>query len=113
MVSSGVASLLFPNGRITHSKFKIPLNMNEDSTCNIKQGSPLGRLLSNTKLIICDEAQVLSRYCYEVFDRYLKDVLIFTPYNPNLPFGGKVIVLGGDVRQILPMIRKGSREDIV
>lgn len=27
--------------------------------------------------------------------------------------GGKTIVLGGDFRQILPVIRKGSRQDIV
>ena len=26
------------NGMTTHSRFKIPLNINEDSTCNIKQG---------------------------------------------------------------------------
>ena len=33
--------------------------------------------------------------------------------NANKPFGGKVIVLGGDFRQILPVVRKGSRYDIV
>ncbi|XP_069152667.1 uncharacterized protein [Solanum lycopersicum] len=31
----------------------------------------------------------------------------------DLPFGGKTIVLGGDFRKILPMIPKGSRQDIV
>jgi hypothetical protein len=30
-----------------------------------------------------------------------------------VPFGGKVIVLGGDFRQILPVIQKGSRASIV
>ncbi|XP_056688054.1 uncharacterized protein [Spinacia oleracea] len=29
------------------------------------------------------------------------------------PFGGKVVVFGGDFRQILPVIPKGSRQDIV
>lgn len=36
--------------------------------------------------------------------------------NPNsgeLPFGGKVVVLGGDFRQILPVVNKGSRQDII
>ena len=33
--------------------------------------------------------------------------------NLHKPFGGKVVVLGGDFRQILSVIRKGSRHDIV
>ncbi|XP_057747753.1 uncharacterized protein LOC130966949 [Arachis stenosperma] len=33
--------------------------------------------------------------------------------NKNLPFGGKVVVLGGDFRQVLPVILKGSRAEIV
>ena len=41
VASSGIASLLLPGGRIAHSRFAIPLNLNEDSTCNIKQGSHL------------------------------------------------------------------------
>ena len=31
----------------------------------------------------------------------------------NKPFGGKIFVLGGDFRQVLPVIRLGSRCDIV
>lgn len=31
----------------------------------------------------------------------------------NFPFGGKVVVFGGDFRQILPVIPKGTRQDIV
>lgn len=36
VASSGIDSLLLPGGRIAHSRFAIPLNPNEDSTCNIK-----------------------------------------------------------------------------
>ncbi|KAG5032582.1 hypothetical protein JHK82_016161 [Glycine max] len=41
VASSGIASLLFPRGRTAHSKFKIPVPIFEDSTCNIHQGSQL------------------------------------------------------------------------
>jgi len=32
---------------------------------------------------------------------------------PNLPFGGKTMVFGGDFRQVLPVVRRGSRAQIV
>jgi ATP-dependent DNA helicase PIF1 len=31
----------------------------------------------------------------------------------NIPFGGKTVVLGGDLRQILPIVEGGSRAEIV
>ncbi|KAL4300849.1 hypothetical protein AHAS_Ahas17G0242000 [Arachis hypogaea] len=52
IASSGIAALLLPNGRTAHSRFKVPLSVNQDSICNIKQGMPLARLISFEKLII-------------------------------------------------------------
>ncbi|XP_019197737.1 PREDICTED: uncharacterized protein LOC109191566 [Ipomoea nil] len=47
-------------------------------------------------------------------DRTMLDLLQFTnPLNSTLPFGGKIVVLGGDFHQILPVIPKGTRQDIV
>ncbi|KAL1309905.1 hypothetical protein AAHE18_17G212000 [Arachis hypogaea] len=65
VASSGIASLLLPNGRTTHSRFKILLNITEDSVCNIKPSSPQAMLPLKAKLIIWDEAPMVSRYCYE------------------------------------------------
>ncbi|XP_016206186.1 uncharacterized protein LOC107646515 [Arachis ipaensis] len=111
---SGIASLLLPNRRTAHSRFKIPLNITEDSVCNIKPGSPQAMLLLKAKLIIWDEAPMVSRYCYEVPDKCLGDIMRCSPtYSKDLPFGGKVVILGGDFRQILPVILRGSRQDIV
>ena len=31
----------------------------------------------------------------------------------EVPFGGKVVVFGGDLRQVLPVVQKGSRDNIV
>ncbi|XP_016173448.1 uncharacterized protein LOC107615951 [Arachis ipaensis] len=88
VASSGIASLLLPNGRTAHSRFKIPLNINED----------------------LDEASMLNKHCYKALNKSLKDILRFEKsYKPDMPFGRKVIVLGGDFRQILPVIPMGSR----
>ncbi|XP_016199191.1 uncharacterized protein LOC107640155 [Arachis ipaensis] len=110
IASSGIASLLLPNGRMAHSRFKIPLNITEDSLCNIKPGSLQAMMLLKAKLIIWDEAPMVSRYCYEALDKCLGDIMRFSPtYNKDLPFVGKVVVLGGDFRQILPIISRESR----
>ena len=49
------------------------------------------------------------RYLLEALDRSLRDLT----NNPDQPFGGKVIVLAGDFRQVLPIIKNGSRTQIV
>ncbi|XP_015949023.1 uncharacterized protein LOC107473943 [Arachis duranensis] len=104
VASSGNAVLLLPNGRTAHSRFKVPLSVNQDSICNIRQDTPLARLISSAKLIIWDEAPMLNKFCFEALDKCLKDVLRFDRgYNPDAPFGGKIVVMGGDFRQILPL----------
>lgn len=62
VASSGIASLLLPGGRTAHSKFSIPLNLNENSTCNIQQKSDNAELILKAKLIIWDEAPMMHRY---------------------------------------------------
>ncbi|RDX79080.1 hypothetical protein CR513_40540, partial [Mucuna pruriens] len=52
VASSGIAALLIPGGRTAHSRFIIPTNVDEDSTCNIKQDSPLAELIIKSRLII-------------------------------------------------------------
>ena len=114
VASSGIAALLLPGGRTAHSCFKIPINIHEDSTCSIKHNSDLALLLQVTKLIIWDEAPMTHRHAFEAVDRTLKDLMkAVDPSLEEKPFGGKVIVFGGDFRQILPVVIKGSREDIV
>ncbi|XP_019158438.1 PREDICTED: uncharacterized protein LOC109155160 [Ipomoea nil] len=113
VASSGIASLLLPGGRTAHSRFAI-LAINEDSTCNIKQGSDLAELLIKTSLIIWDEAPMMNKHCFEALDRTMRDLLRFVDPNSEMKtFGGKTVVLGGDFRQILPVVPKGTRQDIV
>ncbi|KAK1650868.1 hypothetical protein QYE76_068673 [Lolium multiflorum] len=114
VASSGVAALLLPGGRTAHSRFKIPLNIDKTSVCEIKRSTHLADLLRNTSLIIWDEALMTNRLCFEALDRSLRDVLsIDDPTLADLPFGGIVVVLGGDLRQILPVIEGGTRPQVV
>ncbi|XP_074374349.1 uncharacterized protein LOC141714747 [Apium graveolens] len=52
VATSGLASLLLPNGRTAHSRFHIPLDVTPESTCEIKHGTQLAELLQRTSLII-------------------------------------------------------------
>ncbi|XP_031095112.1 uncharacterized protein LOC115999399 [Ipomoea triloba] len=114
VASSGIASLLLPGGRTAHSRFSIPISVNEDSTCNISQGSQLAELIVQAKLIIWDEAPMMHKHCFEALDKTMRDLLRFVNEDSDSKtFGGKTVVLGGDFRQILPVVPKGSRQDIV
>ena len=109
VASSGVASLLLPKGRTAHSRFKIPFDITDASTCSVKRGTMLAKLLQVAALIIWYGAPMTHRRCFEALDTTMRDILSeHNPANAILPFGGKPIVLGGDFRQILPVVRKGS-----
>ncbi|XP_076893071.1 uncharacterized protein LOC143544992 [Bidens hawaiensis] len=57
---------------------------------------------------------MIHKHAFEALDRSLKDVLKgVNRDSTRKPFGGKVVVFGGDFRQILPVIQNGSRSDIV
>ena len=101
-------------GCIAHSRFKIPLTISDTSLCEIKKKTDLAQLLELTSLIVWDEAPMNNQCCFEALDRSLRDVLTNGNDLPNdKPFGGKSVLLGGDFRQILPIIPGGIKEDIV
>jgi hypothetical protein len=114
VASSGVASLLLPNGRTAHSRFRIPIDVDELSICDIKRGTKLAELIINTDLIIWDEALMTNKQCFEALDRSLKDIKSEKePKLLDVPFGGNVVVLGGDPKQILPVIENATKAQII
>ena len=61
------------------------------------------------KLILWDETTMTKRQAVEALDRSMRDIMGC----PDRPFGGKTVVFGGDFRQVLPVVRKGSRGQII
>src|SRR3954463_16060467 len=60
------------------------------------------------------QAPMTHRHAFEAVDRTLRDIMkAVNPLLEEKPFEGKVIVFGGDFCQILPVVIKGGREDIV
>nr|XP_048324704.1 uncharacterized protein LOC125421033 [Ziziphus jujuba var. spinosa] len=50
--SSGVAASILPGGRTAHSRFKIPLVMEEHNTCHVSKQSGLAKLMKDASLIV-------------------------------------------------------------
>jgi hypothetical protein len=114
VTSCGIAALLLAGRRTAYSCFHIPLNITDDSTCDMKQSTDLATLLNKTSLILWDEAPMAHRNCFEALDKSLRDILRCRDENSDKkPFGGMTVVLGGDFRQILPVVPKGKRGQIV
>jgi hypothetical protein len=114
VASSGIASLLLPGGRTPHSRFKIPLDIRENSMCNVKKNTNLAELIQKTSLIIWDEAPVNHRYCFEALNRTLRDMMSDTrPSLEGKQFGNITVVLSGDFRQTLPVIPNGRKQQIL
>lgn len=105
---TGIAAMLLKGGRTVHSRFKMPLKLNEDSVCALSANSREAGHIKSAALIIWDEAPMASCFALNCIDRFLRDIM-----NNDVPFGGKVIVLGGDFRQVLPVVPHGSRHSIV
>lgn len=101
VASSGIAALLLPGGRTANSRFSIPINPHEFSTCKIQPGSHQTELIFKESLIIRDEAPMISIHCFESLDHSVCDIMKTID---DKPFGGKVVVFGGDFRQILSVI---------
>ncbi|GKA23608.1 DNA helicase [Tanacetum coccineum] len=106
---SGIASLLLPAGRTTHSRFKLPLELTDESVCHAKKHSQLGNLLVETNLIIWDEAPMNDKRCFEALDRILRDLM----NAPEILFGGKTIILGGDFRQTLSVKKGAAKQELI
>ena len=65
------------------------------------------RITSQGWLVIWDEVAMTKRQAVETIDRTLQDIM-----GCNQPFGGKVMLFGGNFRQVLPVVVRGTRAHI-
>uniref|UniRef100_A0A8R1IAX7 ATP-dependent DNA helicase n=1 Tax=Caenorhabditis japonica TaxID=281687 RepID=A0A8R1IAX7_CAEJA len=104
---TGIAASLLPNGRTVSSVFKLATSAGS-SFSSLNPRSADAKRLADVDLILWDEAPMSPKASLEAVDRFFRDMT-----DIDRPFGGKVVVLGGDFRQCLPVMDKGGVDEKV
>ncbi len=113
--SFGITALLLEGGCTAHSRFKIPIaGLCGSSTCYVPLNSPQAALIRVAHLIVWDEAPMAHKHVFEAVNRMLQHVMgAVDRALKDILFGGKVVVMGGDFRQLLHVVPRGMRGQIV
>ena len=106
--TTDIAATLMKGGRTVHSGFKLPVSLLDTSVSSMRSTSKEAEELRKAVLIIIDEITMLTKDGLRCIDSLLQEVM-----NNHMPFGGKVFVIGGDFRQTLPVVRRGTHTDII
>ncbi|KIM65901.1 hypothetical protein SCLCIDRAFT_51854, partial [Scleroderma citrinum Foug A] len=83
-------------------------NKSEMLQSPIAATDPRGELIRSASIVIWDEAPMANRAVLGCVEEVCRIVM-----GNNKPFGGKVIILLGDFRQTCPVIRGGTRAQVV
>ena len=70
----GIAASIMPGGRTAHSRFKIPIKVEDNFVSNFTKQSGTATLLHEVSLIIWDEVAMTQRQAVETLERSLRDI---------------------------------------
>ena len=109
MAPTGIAALLLPEGRTIHYTGGLNPPIHANSITKLSKGSARSKALLLADLIILDEAPMANKHLLEAFERTLRYLC-----DSNDAFANKIVVLGGDFRQLLPVIQGArNKEEIL
>lgn len=112
--STGIAAVLMQGGTTAHSAFGIPIMLDSSSTSRFSLQEAQAEVLRDAELLIWDEITMAHRDAFNVVDRLLRDIMSSAdPLKAEEPFGGKIVVVAGDWRQLLPVIPNAQRAAVV
>lgn len=105
---TGIAATLLSGGRTVHNLFKLPVPILDTSVCNVSPISLHADYLRSVQLFLIDEASMVPANALKAIDAMLQDIT-----GVQVPFGGKVFLMGGDFRQVLPVVPRAPRTVII
>ncbi|KAF4530245.1 hypothetical protein B566_EDAN017477 [Ephemera danica] len=100
---TGISALLLPEGSTCHYTFGLPIKITSTSTSTLELHSNKATILREAHVLIIDEISMFQKEALRIVDEILQAVM-----NNNKPFGGKLLIVGGDFQQLLPVINNVS-----
>ena len=97
-------------GSTIHSFFRLPLRPllpDDEAIEKFTPGSPRAEMIRSTDVFIIDEVSMLRSDIFQAIERSLR----INSDSPEIPFGGKQLVLVGDLFQLPPVVRNDNEFD--
>uniref|UniRef100_A0A183CMG6 ATP-dependent DNA helicase n=1 Tax=Globodera pallida TaxID=36090 RepID=A0A183CMG6_GLOPA len=98
--STGIAAELLFDGATLHSKLRIPLDIEDDTLPLLDYESDPAKVLRALELLIIDEISIADKNVIAYVDKLLRSI---DAQHAEMQFGGKIVVFGGDWKQLLPV----------
>ncbi|KAL3073431.1 hypothetical protein niasHT_038569 [Heterodera trifolii] len=109
MASTGIAAELLYEGQTVHKRLCRLKQVDSSTSPNVDNESNFANMLRNIHGIMIDEISMQHRDVLEFVDRLLRSV---APQQfKELPFAGKVVIIGGDWKQLAPFIPGGAERE--
>ena len=112
VASPGIAAQLLPGERTAHKRFKIPIPINDTSTCRITWNGQTAELLRAADLLMGRNPHDPPT-CFRCCGPNLAGPSIHFYRELTNPLVDFPVICGGDFQQILPVIPLGGRDEIV
>uniref|UniRef100_A0A0G4HEZ5 ATP-dependent DNA helicase n=1 Tax=Chromera velia CCMP2878 TaxID=1169474 RepID=A0A0G4HEZ5_9ALVE len=107
VASTGIAATLLPLGTTAHSRFGVPLEVDDETTYCPSKNSATAQLIRMARLVVWDEITMTKKQIVAAVKRWVEDV------RGGDEWGGMVWIFSGDWRQCLPVIPNSPRTFIV
>jgi hypothetical protein len=104
VAATGVAASVYDDATTAHYRFHISLADHPEIQGSWKPSSESNRQFRETDVYIWDEVLCQSKRIVEKVDEFLREMT----GEKHLPFGGKIVIFGGDCRQAMPIVNDGS-----
>ncbi|KAK0423269.1 hypothetical protein QR680_008055 [Steinernema hermaphroditum] len=96
-----MAATLLISGKTVHLAFKVAPNR---PVPNYSVNSEQGKKIAEADIIIWDEVTMSHRKLIDSIQQHCRDVLQYDDPMKYRPFGGKVVLMSGDWKQLLPVV---------
>ena len=105
--TTGMASILLHHGVTSHKGFFIPRILDGKTESRLATHTEQAKKLKNAPFVIIDEVTMMHKDAFSYIDKTLRSIV--DGEQKNLPFGGKIVLISGDWKQLLPVVRGAVR----